>query len=74
MTGLFGDMVQLGVAGAALVTLIIVVWTMRSLTHDTLNFFGNHMTENVRQQTQTAKALHELTVAVRGLADEVRRG
>ena len=75
---------QVGVGVAALITLVFVVRIMRSqtdkllrhteeTTDKVLGFFGNHMSENVKQQANTASALRELTTAVRELKDEHRR-
>jgi pyrroloquinoline quinone (PQQ) biosynthesis protein C len=67
---------QLGIGTASLLVLVIVVKIMRSqtdkllrhtetTTDKVLEFFGNHMTENVRQSAETSEVL-------RGLADAVR--
>lgn len=75
---------QVGVGIAALIALIVIVRIMRAqtdrlLTHTeetnakVLNFFGNHMSENVKQQGETVNALRELTSAVRDLRDEIKK-
>ena len=75
---------QVGVGIGALLTLIFVVRLMRTqtdkllrhteeTTDKVLTFFGNHMSENVKQQGETAGALRELTFAVRELKDESRQ-
>lgn len=81
---------QVGLGVAALVVLVMVVRIMRgqtdkllSHTEETtdkvLNFFGNHMTENVKQQAETVKqqaettnALRELTGAVKDLREDLK--
>lgn len=65
--------VQLGVGGAALAVLVLVVRTMRRLMADVLDFFGNHMSESVKQQARTAEALSTVASSLDGLKEEVRR-
>lgn len=74
---------QVGVGVGALITLILIVRIMRSqtdkllrhteeTTDKVLNFFGNHMSESVKQQGETTNALRELTSAVKDLGEESR--
>jgi hypothetical protein len=75
---------ELGIGVAALVCLIVIVRIMRGQTDKllahteetttkVLDFFGNHMSDSVKQQAETTNAIRGLTDAVRELKDETRR-
>lgn len=70
------DFLQLGVAGGTLATLIIVARLFYKQSHDLmdheaaqqdqiLEFFGNHMSENIKTQVRIAKSLEHLAAEVR---------
>ena len=70
------DFLQLGVAGGTLATLIVVARLFYKQSHDLmdheskqqdqiLEFFGNHMTENVRVQQKVSSSLEHLAAEVR---------
>lgn len=67
---------QLGLGGAAMAVLVLVVQRVSNhnekMLDKVLHFFGNHMSENVKTQVRVAETLDELAAAVRALKDEVK--
>jgi len=77
------DWLQLGVAGGALAVLVMLGRSFFKQSHDLmdhyevmqneiLEYFTNHMSENNKQQADTAEALRGLTRAIEAISVEVR--
>jgi len=66
------DWSQLSIGVASVALVFYVVREFRGLLRETLNFFGNHMTENVRTQAQVAQAVEKLAGAVEGMTSEAQ--
>lgn len=77
------DFLQLGLAGGALLTLIIISRMFKGVidaqmkhsdetTDRVLAFFGNHMSHNVEQAARTATALEKVAGAIDDMASEAR--
>ena len=77
------DFLQLGVAGGALAVLVVMgryfFRQVKELTshqerqqNQILEFFGNHMTENVRAQQKVSSSLDGLTGEIRAMRYERR--
>lgn len=80
----FTEFIQLGIGGAALAVLVVIVKVFKDMvgklmrhtsatTDDVLTFFGNHMSESVRQQQETARALQDVAVSLEKLSAEIRK-
>ncbi len=70
------DWLQLGVAGGALATLIIIVRALMKHQEkqqgEVLIFFGNHMSDVVDTQRQMTDALTGLTAEIKAMRYEIR--